>query len=263
MTHYDILGVTPDAPHRDIKHNYRTLVKQYHPDLNSSIEAKALIVRITEAYDILSDPNKKLLYDWQLLGQISAPKPAPPTEREVYKREYIKKRRAQEQHNWEQLFAIKVKFYKYQRYFAYLFLAIGLIYTFDFYVTKPVGDFELLKISRNKYDAGGSLGFLAFTTDLSFFYEVKKHDIRQVELHYSQIFNVPVGVKIGQFGYFRFNETIHTLNNIPAILLLLFAGLLLWQKNYSDWSLTLGLIPFFVLTFLVLLTYITLSGVTL
>jgi molecular chaperone DnaJ len=65
MTHYDILGVSNEASHAEIRSNYRSLVKQYHPDLNPSIEARELIVKITEAYEILSDPFKKQAYDWR------------------------------------------------------------------------------------------------------------------------------------------------------------------------------------------------------
>ena len=143
------------------------------------------------------------------------------------------------------MFAWKVKFYKYQRHFAYLFLLLGVIYTYDFFFTEARGEYDLVKITRNRYDTGASLGFLTFTTDVSFFHVVKRKEIKKVTLHYSRFMNVPVGVSAGRFGYFKFRRTIHSFNNVPAFLLLFFAGLLIWQKDYSDWSLTIGLLPFF------------------
>ena len=264
MNHYEILGVTPDSPHHDVKHHYRNLVKQYHPDLNPSLEAKILITKINEAYEVLSDPSKKIIYDWLLLGETTAAQPpTPPSSRETHRREYIRRKRAQEQHHWEQLLAWKLKFYKYQRYFAYVFLLLGTIYTYDFFFTEARGVHDLVKVTRNKYDTGVSLGFITFSTDISFFHLVKKRKIKKVILHYSRIMNVPVGVSADGLGYFKFRGTIHSFNNIPAFLLLIFAGLLFWQKDYSDWSLTIGLLPFFIMAFLFLLTYFTLEGLEL
>lgn len=107
MTHYDILGVTAEAGHSEIKSNYRSLVKQYHPDLNPSEEAKVLILRITEAYSVLSDPAKKHIYDLQLAGVeelIESFAEDRIDEREQYRREYVRRKREQEEHKWQQLF---------------------------------------------------------------------------------------------------------------------------------------------------------------
>ncbi|MFH1146458.1 MAG: molecular chaperone DnaJ [Pseudomonadota bacterium] len=61
---YDILGVKPDAGAEVIKTAYRKLARKYHPDVNPGDKtAEARFKEITEAYDILSRPEKKAEYD--------------------------------------------------------------------------------------------------------------------------------------------------------------------------------------------------------
>jgi DnaJ-class molecular chaperone len=60
---YEVLGVSKDASEDTIKRAYRKLSLQYHPDRNSSPEASAKFQSINEANEILSDPQKRRMYD--------------------------------------------------------------------------------------------------------------------------------------------------------------------------------------------------------
>lgn len=60
---YDILDVPKGADEKQIKLSYRQLSKKYHPDKNPSPEAHEKFIEIGEAYEVLSDPDKKAKYD--------------------------------------------------------------------------------------------------------------------------------------------------------------------------------------------------------
>lgn len=70
--YYEILEVDKNASDEIIKVAYKALVKKYHPDLkegNAKINAEDKIKQINEAYDILSNPDKKYEYDQNLINE--------------------------------------------------------------------------------------------------------------------------------------------------------------------------------------------------
>jgi DnaJ-class molecular chaperone len=61
--YYAVLGVGRDASEAQIKSAYRKLARQYHPDVNKAPEAADKFRQATEAYEVLSDPQKRKAYD--------------------------------------------------------------------------------------------------------------------------------------------------------------------------------------------------------
>lgn len=62
--YYDILGVAKDADEKTIKKEYRKLALKYHPDKNAGdADAEDRFKEISQAYEVLSDPQKKAQYD--------------------------------------------------------------------------------------------------------------------------------------------------------------------------------------------------------
>jgi len=84
---YKILGVKKDAKPEEIKKAYRRLARKYHPDVNPGDKsAEERFKEMSEAFDVLSDPKKRKVYDplaniqttWRMLPK-RAPAPARPT----------------------------------------------------------------------------------------------------------------------------------------------------------------------------------------
>lgn len=62
--YYEVLGISRDADKNAIKRAYRKLAKKYHPDTSQgNTQAEEQFKEVTEAYNVLSDPEKKKLYD--------------------------------------------------------------------------------------------------------------------------------------------------------------------------------------------------------
>ncbi|MFL5749354.1 MAG: DnaJ domain-containing protein, partial [Chloroflexota bacterium] len=60
---YSVLGVGRDAPDAEIKRAFRRLAQQWHPDVNQEPEADQRFKEINEAYQVLSDPQRRQAYD--------------------------------------------------------------------------------------------------------------------------------------------------------------------------------------------------------
>jgi DnaJ-class molecular chaperone len=72
--YYQVLGVDPDAELRTIRSAYRRLVRRYHPDVARNKDAGKRFLVIQEAYEILSDPERRREYDRLISKPILAPR---------------------------------------------------------------------------------------------------------------------------------------------------------------------------------------------
>src|SRR5258705_5936437 len=60
---YEALGVSRTATPEEIQRAYRTLARTYHPDINKDPSAEERFKEVSEAYDVLSDPDTRKRYD--------------------------------------------------------------------------------------------------------------------------------------------------------------------------------------------------------
>ena len=66
MNYYEILGLKPGAGADAIRRAYLDKVRLVHPDINPSPDAQQQFILLKQAYDVLSDENKRAVYDQKL-----------------------------------------------------------------------------------------------------------------------------------------------------------------------------------------------------
>jgi hypothetical protein len=132
MDYYEILGVSRSASPTEIRNAYRKLAKLYHPDRNNTEGAKSAMVLINEAYEILSDPNKKRGYD-QPVFTFETPV-AKEDPKAAYRREFIRKKRQEKREEQEALIQFKRKIGDFFAKLNYVTAFVGAILTFDYYL---------------------------------------------------------------------------------------------------------------------------------
>jgi curved DNA-binding protein CbpA len=66
--YYQLLGVSPEASAEEIHRAYRKLARRYHPDVNAGGDADARFQALSDAYDVLHDPDQRARYD-RLIGR--------------------------------------------------------------------------------------------------------------------------------------------------------------------------------------------------
>ena len=132
MDYYEILGVPRNATQTEIRNAYRKLAKLYHPDRNNSDEAKSAMVLINEAYETLSDSDKKREYD-QPIFTIETPV-AKEDPKAAYRREFIRKKQQEKRVEREALIQFKRKIGDFFAKLNYVTAFAGAILTIDNYL---------------------------------------------------------------------------------------------------------------------------------
>lgn len=66
--HYEVLGVPRNASALEIRRVYRTLARRYHPDVSADAEAHARFHKLSNAYEVLHDPEERARYDGSVSG---------------------------------------------------------------------------------------------------------------------------------------------------------------------------------------------------
>ena len=77
VDYYEVLHLHPSAHPDVVQAAYRRLALLYHPDKNPSPEATNLMAQVNQAYDVLSDPEKRAAYDRSREAHSSRPTPPP------------------------------------------------------------------------------------------------------------------------------------------------------------------------------------------
>lgn len=87
MTYYDVLGVAPTAGADELRRTYVALARRHHPDLHGQADTatqryhRVRMAEVAEAFQVLSDPSRRLRYDHSLGGGSTGPYPSGPAQR--------------------------------------------------------------------------------------------------------------------------------------------------------------------------------------
>ncbi len=134
MNPYEVLGVQTNATDREIKTAYRNLVKKYHPDKNHTDEAKLRIKDINLAYEILSDKTKKSAYDNFDNYQQTEQYVYEEDPREVYRREYLRRKSQEAKEKRERELKLKKKIHRFLWMLSIPFSLLAFVLLLDYYL---------------------------------------------------------------------------------------------------------------------------------
>jgi hypothetical protein len=132
MDPYHLLGVSRDASTNEIRKAYRALIKKYHPDINAGADAIRMTAMINEAYETLTDREKRSAYDNRIFAVDLNDIQEDPDE--VYKREYDAKKAEQGREKARKKTEREAKLYQVGRVLCYPIILFSLAVIVDYYL---------------------------------------------------------------------------------------------------------------------------------
>jgi curved DNA-binding protein CbpA len=247
MEYYQILGVTSGATQQEIKKAYRSLVKVYHPDLNTTEEAKVRIREIREAYDVLIDPYQRSIYDLSLESHTSFSynlNHQEMDEREKWRRDYKHRKVQEERERYEKIFHFKATFYKFQRKASILFMFIAALFSIDYNWQLDTRTIYVSEVKKNHYGDAYVMNQGRMIPTEEILYDRFDPSIDRMKVSYSSLFHFPAYIEYKETTY-QVKSNLYVFKNFFAYAILAISLLLLAEKKYQDWVLTLGLVPWF------------------
>ncbi len=208
--YYFILGLNIYASETEIKHAYRKLALQFHPDRNPSGEAETIFKEINEAYEILGDSERKTSYDLLLRGvSPAAPVNSRPHRDPGYRPRppgsFSRKSQKQE------LLEVMQDYLKYALIISRVALVFSILLAVDFLLPQKEEAREVLFTSyREEYRSGRSMQ-LNLQNDvvisLSHKDASKFEQGTKIVVHRSSVFDVPMFIE---------NESNHFIAKVPV-----------------------------------------------
>lgn len=254
MDPYHILGISPNATDDEIKKAYRKLVKQYHPDKNSTEEARSRVQLINAAYEILEDPVKRARYHQPAYADVI--EEVDPIE--AYKREFKRKRWEKEQAAKARALSRQKITYKIVRILTFPTLAFAMLLVVDgllpfiAHEEIPVAGWQERE-GRIRRSRGELISYLEtpkfflrvpheFHLNYPYYDDVKP----PVTIYTSRMFDVPLQGYSTFGGYhwrFEIPNTIHS-HTVPIKWMLLLSSLfVVFRKKFSPLDYALCFLP--------------------
>lgn len=146
IDYYEIMGVRPEATDDEIKRSFRRLAVTYHPDKNNSAEAEEKFKEINQAYEILSDPQRRAQYDVLVAEQNATLTQAKPYHKDpAYRRNRTYQSSSVETQSTHQLMA---EFLPKFRWACWISLVVCFAVALDFFLPFHYIQDDIMEINR-------------------------------------------------------------------------------------------------------------------
>lgn len=254
MNHYEILEVSQSASLSEIKLSFRRKVKLVHPDLNPGKDTRDAFLKLNEAYEVLSDPTTRNLYNLYLKGVPVVTQIEEVSPRERYRAQYVRDRVRRQRERIAYQIAIKQKFYGALRYLNIVAFSVAIILSYDFYFTSSEYSFSPKEVVLGRDDTAIYFDDTFVRVARDFYSEYYRSQSREVTLAFSGLLKIPIRMKLQEFeGHFFVKGNLYVFRNGFSVIMFLFSIVVVGNKKYTDFRLTCGLVASFVLLWVSLL----------
>jgi curved DNA-binding protein CbpA len=241
MDYYQILGISREASEIEIRNAYRKLVKLYHPDKNSSAEAKNAILLINEAYETLSDPGKRLQYDQPVYS--FEVKDTQEELRQAQRRENYRRWQETERIKREEYEGYKRDVFAQFKKYNVVLLIWGLVMVVDEFVIPPRMVEEEVLVSKFIRVPSGrrSSQTVHVAKTESYVMGIPQIAIERsvdgkLKIEASRILNIPIQVSTPDGNSYEVSRNIYAFLAPMPLMLLLFAALIYFVKGPNNWA---------------------------
>jgi len=255
MDYYRILGVSHSASEEQIKHAFRRLAIRYHPDKNPDPNAESIFKEVNAAYDVLSDPEKRRVYDLRLQNPLIdiVQNQAEPRHRDpAYRPAKPKGYRRSERDSLRDLMAEYLPIA--QKAIAGCFLVSFCLFI-DYIWPRQVHDEKVERTSlRRTYSRNASTTWWVIETsgnhliDLPFEFSDSFPPGQSVTIQASTFFDIPTSVAIPDHVIVIKKSIYGNFIFAPAALLIISSLGLIFRKNV-EYGFNFGVISFVILLF--------------
>ena len=244
MNHYETLEVMQSASQADIKKAYRRLVKKYHPDINPNQDAVEKMVKINEAYELLSNAATKNLYDLYLQGvpvkTVLREQSSEDRYRSAYKMNRARKQRAAVA---EQIIYTQ-KFYRGLRKVCIASLVFSIILALDYNTNTTYGFYMAEKVSLKDNETIVVLGQdFVLKADENLYTSYVSSESKRFKVRWSSILKIPINVGMSdEQKTYHIKRSVYIFGNTFSVIMFFTSLFIVGNKKYTDSRLTFGII---------------------
>ena len=243
MNHYEVLGVPATVTSAEIKIAFRKRVKKVHPDLNPGID-KHEFLKLNEAYEVLSDPTSRSLYDLFLKGMPLKTEIETVTPEQRYRANYKRNKAQKDRDRVAAQIVYTQKFYRSLRKMNFGCFILAVLLLFDFYGDYREDKFRPVEV---KFERSGNVvyneeGWRVLVSD-DFYIDYSASESKLVVLYSSSILSLPVSLRMVESeNSYPIKGSIYIFGNAIPLIIFICSLIVVSNKEYTDSRLTYGVI---------------------